>query len=83
VRHVQSVAFTAAQPCLLENDPKRARETLTELLGLLGSGRLRPVVYDGKYTLETLSQGLQDLENRKTWGKAVVRVREPVVRGKL
>ena len=67
----------------IENNPQRVRETWTELLGLFGSGRLKPVVYGGNYTLETLTQGLQDLENRKTWGKAVVRVREPAVKGKL
>jgi len=66
-----------------KNNPQRALETWAELLELFGSGRLKPVVYSGKYTLETLTQGLQDLENRKTWGKAVVRVREPAVKGKL
>ena len=66
-----------------ENNPERVSEVWAELLALLGSGRLKPAVYSGNYTLETLSQGLQDLENRKTWGKAVVHVRELVVRGKL
>ena len=41
------------------------------------------MVYKRKYTLETVGEGLQDLENRKTWGKAVVQVREPAVKGKL
>jgi NADPH2:quinone reductase len=58
-------------------------EVWTELLALFASGRLKPVVYDGHYTLETLDQGLQDLENRKTWGKTVVRIQEPAARGKL
>jgi NADPH:quinone reductase-like Zn-dependent oxidoreductase len=66
-----------------KNNPQRVRETWTELLGLFGSGRLKPAVYTRNYTLETLTQGLQDLENRKTWGKAVVRVREPAAKGKL
>lgn len=66
-----------------KNNPKRVGETWTELLELLASGRLKPVVYSGSYTLETLTQGLQDLEDRRTWGKAVVRVREPAVKGKL
>ncbi|KAH9957082.1 NAD(P)-binding protein [Russula dissimulans] len=64
-------------------DPKRASEVWVALLALFASGRLQPVVYDGHYTLETLSQGLQDLEDRKTWGKVVVRVRERGVKGKL
>ncbi|KAH9033211.1 alcohol dehydrogenase [Lactarius deliciosus] len=66
-----------------KNNPEHVGETWRELLELLASGRLKPVVYIGEYTLETLTQGLQDLENRKTWGKAVVRVREPAVKGKL
>jgi len=40
-------------------------------------------VYNGHYTLGTLSRGLQDLEDRKTWGKVVVRVRESSARGRL
>jgi NADPH2:quinone reductase len=47
-----------------------------ELLALLASGRVRPVVYERVYTLETLVQGLDDLEKRRTWGKAIVRVRD-------
>ncbi|KAI0267827.1 NAD-P-binding protein [Gloeopeniophorella convolvens] len=62
---------------------KRMPVVWKELLELLGSGRLKPVIYDANYTLETLSQGLQDLESRKTWGKAIVRVREPAARSKL
>lgn len=64
-------------------DPKRVGEVWAELLSLFASGRLKPVVYDGHYTLDTLTRGLQDLEDRKTWGKVVVHVREPAVRAKL
>ncbi|KAF8501790.1 NAD-P-binding protein [Russula emetica] len=63
--------------------PTRVSNVWTELLALFASGRLKPVVYNGHYTLSTLSQGLQDLEDRKTWGKVVVRVRESSARGKL
>ncbi|KAF8268474.1 hypothetical protein EI94DRAFT_1727604 [Lactarius quietus] len=67
-----------------QKDPQHVRETWTELLELFASGRLKPVVYSGKYTLETVVEGLQDLENRKTWGKAVARVREQrAIKGKL
>jgi NADPH2:quinone reductase len=66
-----------------ENDPKRAREIWAELLAMFASGRLQPAVYRGYYTLDTLTQALGDLEGRKTWGKVVVRIREPAVRGKL
>ncbi|KAF8486301.1 NAD-P-binding protein [Russula ochroleuca] len=66
-----------------KNKTTRVSEVWTELLALFASGRLKPVVFNGRYTLGTLTQGLQDLENRKTWGKVVVHVREPSARGKL
>jgi len=66
-----------------QTKPTRVNEVWTELLALFASGRLKPAVYNGHYTLGTLSQGLQDLEERKTWGKVVVRVREPSTKGRL
>jgi NADPH:quinone reductase-like Zn-dependent oxidoreductase len=60
-------------------NPKRLAEVWQELLALLASGKLKPVLFTG-YTLD---EGLDDLEHRRTWGKAVVRVREPPVPGKL
>jgi NADPH2:quinone reductase len=66
------------------HDPERVAGAWRELLELFASGRLKPVVYSGRYyTLETLTQALQDLEERKTWGKAVVRVRESPALGRL
>ena len=72
-----------AEKILAGKNPKRVGEVWAELLALFASGRLKPVVYDGRYTLDTLARGLQDLEDRKTWGKVVVRVREPTGRAKL
>ena len=72
-----------AENLLAGKNPKRVGEVWAELLALFASGRLKPVVYDGRYTLDTLTRGLQDLEDRKTWGKVVVRVREPTGRAKL
>lgn len=72
-----------AEKILAGKNPKRVGEVWAELLALFASGRLKPVVYDGRYTLDTLTRGLQDLEDRKTWGKVVVRVREPTGRAKL
>ncbi|GBE81072.1 Quinone oxidoreductase-like protein [Sparassis crispa] len=46
------------------------------LLGLFASGRATPVVYTEVFPLERLSDGLSALEQRKTWGKVVVRVRD-------
>jgi NADPH2:quinone reductase len=67
--------YAANQSLVSENEPARAVQVWTELLGLLGAGRVRPVVYNQVYTLENLIQGLKDLEDRKTWGKAIVQVR--------
>lgn len=43
---------------------------------LLSSGRLTPVVYPEIYSLEKLTDGLAALESRKTWGKAIIRVKD-------
>ena len=42
---------------------------------MISENRLNPVVYEQTYTLDTLVQGLDDLEKRRTWGKAIARVR--------
>ncbi len=59
------------------NESERIPEVWDALLELFSSGKVVPVVmepiYDG---LESLSRGLSDLQNRKTWGKAVVRVKD-------
>jgi len=46
------------------------------LLDLLTSGRVKPVVYTDVFPLERLADGLVALEQRKTWGKVVTRMRE-------
>ena len=51
---------------------------------MLQSRKVTPVVYPEIYSLERLSDGLVALEDRRTWGKAVVRVRdEPAPPAKL
>ena len=50
---------------------------------MLVKKRVNPVVFSHTYTLESATQGLDDLEQRKTWGKAVTRVREEPVTAKL
>ena len=42
----------------------------------MASGRVKPVTYSTIYTLENLAEGLKAIEERKTWGKAIVQVRE-------
>ncbi|KAG7449512.1 alcohol dehydrogenase [Guyanagaster necrorhizus] len=53
------------------------------VLDLLSSGRVSPVNYTEVYTLETIRDGLAALENRKTWGKAIVRVKDETEKAKL
>ena len=43
---------------------------------LFASGQVKPVVYSEVWPLERTAEGLAALEKRKTWGKAVVRIRE-------
>ncbi|PCH43592.1 NAD(P)-binding protein [Wolfiporia cocos MD-104 SS10] len=45
------------------------------LLDLLSTGRVKPVVYGDIYPLERIADGLAALEQRKTWGKVVTRIR--------
>ncbi|KAA1467255.1 alcohol dehydrogenase [Dentipellis sp. KUC8613] len=60
----------------IEKNPAHIPEVWKALQELLSSGRVKPSVYAKTYTLGTVGQALSDLENRKTWGKAVVRVRD-------
>ncbi|KAH9917875.1 alcohol dehydrogenase, partial [Epithele typhae] len=43
---------------------------------LVASGRAKPVVYSETYPLDRLADGLSALEQRKTWGKVIVHVRD-------
>lgn len=45
---------------------------------LFSSGRAKPVNYTEVYPLEKLSDGLDALERRETWGKAIVRVKDEI-----
>ncbi|KAK1924379.1 NAD(P)-binding protein [Papiliotrema laurentii] len=62
-------------------DPQHAVQVVSEVLGLLSSGKLKPILYEKVYNgLETVSEALQDLEGRKTWGKGVIRIRPSTLR---
>jgi NADPH2:quinone reductase len=54
-------------------------------MSLLSSGKVVPILYEPVYDgLDDVTQALADLEGRKTWGKAVIRVRrDPGERAKL
>ena len=66
-------------------DPKYGHEVVQKVLDLVQSGKVDSILYDTLYDgLDNVKQGLLDLEGRKTWGKAVVRVRkEDEARAKL
>ncbi|WWC89477.1 uncharacterized protein L201_004401 [Kwoniella dendrophila CBS 6074] len=58
-------------------DPAAAAKVIKNVLSLLASGKVKQVIYDKPYVgLDQVSQGLHDIESRKVWGKAVVRIRE-------
>ncbi|THH30438.1 hypothetical protein EUX98_g3760 [Antrodiella citrinella] len=59
-----------------KNEREHMPVVWNDLLELLTSGRAKPVIYTDIYPLEQYAAGLKDLEDRKTWGKAVIRVRE-------
>jgi NADPH:quinone reductase len=50
---------------------------------MMASGRIRPVVFSEVYPLEKIKYGLAALEARKTWGKAIIRVKEEMTSSKL
>jgi NADPH2:quinone reductase len=70
---------------VIGKDPARAAQVVSEVLGLLAEKKLRPVIYEPIYEgLEEVGKGLKDLEERKIWGKGVVRIRkERNVKAKL
>jgi len=44
---------------------------------LVEDGKIRPVIYKEDYWgLETVSRALEDVRERKTWGRAVIRISE-------
>ncbi|KAJ6499270.1 NAD(P)-binding protein [Mycena sanguinolenta] len=59
------------------NEPDHMPTVYKTFLDLLTSGRVTPpAVYKDTYSLDNLADGLHALETRKTWGKAVVKVKE-------
>ncbi|KAJ7188200.1 alcohol dehydrogenase [Mycena filopes] len=69
-----------------QREPEHMPTVYRSFLDLLESGRVTsPVVYREVFKLDKLVDGLSALENRKTWGKAVARVKdeERVVKARL
>lgn len=60
-----------------KNEVDKIPECWNALLEMFEQKRIKPTVFSRVYKgLEELPQGLMDLSERKTWGKAVVRIRE-------
>jgi NADPH2:quinone reductase len=55
----------------LARDPSRLPRAAERLLAMAGTGEIDPLVYP-PYPMERGAQALQDLADRRTWGKAVV-----------
>ena len=51
--------------------------TFISLNRIIESGRAEPVLYHEKYTLDNIAQGLEAIQKRMTYGKAIIRIREP------
>lgn len=60
-----------------KNEVDKIPEAWNALLDMLKKKTIKATVFDRIYKgLEELPQGLEDLSQRRTWGKAVVRVRD-------
>ncbi|CAL1707506.1 unnamed protein product [Somion occarium] len=59
-----------------KHEPSHVPEVWKALLDLFSSGRAKPVLYTEIFPLEKVAEGLHQLEQRKTWGKAIVRIRD-------
>ncbi|WVR07176.1 hypothetical protein IAU60_004217 [Kwoniella sp. DSM 27419] len=65
-------------------DPAAVHRIFKAVLELLATGKVKQVLYNKPYVgLDKVSEGLKDIEDRKVWGKAVVRIREDTERAKL
>ncbi|KAJ7497326.1 hypothetical protein FB451DRAFT_1211012 [Mycena latifolia] len=62
-------------------EPGHMPSVYKAFIDLLASGRIPPpgpVVYKKVYSLDSLADGLGALENRQTWGKVIIRVKDEV-----
>jgi len=56
-------------------DPEETAKIWKGLSTMLDQGLLKPTLYERQYIgLGSVSTALQDLSNRKVWGKAVIRI---------
>ncbi|KAN0091096.1 hypothetical protein V8E55_004662 [Tylopilus felleus] len=59
-----------------QKEPSRIPAVWKELQSLFASGKVKPIIYPTVYPLEKAMEGLDAVQRRETWGKAVVRVRD-------
>ncbi|KAH7339535.1 NAD(P)-binding protein [Rhizoctonia solani] len=60
----------------MKNDVSHVPSVWKALFELFESGKVKPVVFSEVYQgLEQVSSGLEALEQRKTWGKAIVQIK--------
>jgi NADPH:quinone reductase-like Zn-dependent oxidoreductase len=45
-------------------------------ISLFAAGRIKPVMYSEIYPLERVADGLSAVEQRRTWGKVIIRVKD-------
>jgi NADPH2:quinone reductase len=60
----------------VRNEPFRVPETWEALMHMFKTKKIFPTIFEHVYEgLDSVPQGLKDLADRKTWGKAIVRIR--------
>ncbi|KAI4617503.1 hypothetical protein J4E80_005706 [Alternaria sp. BMP 0032] len=58
-------------------DPQRTQDVWDGFMKLVEDGKIRPVIYKEDYWgLEAVSRALEDVRERKAWGRAVIRACE-------
>ena len=77
-------ARASAYPCCLEGTIgvcpclfSFSSQVINNEFRLLSSGKVVPVNYSETFTLDNLAEGLGAIEQRQTWGKAIVKIQEP------
>jgi len=60
----------------LRKEPARVPKVWEGIFQILSSEKVTPVVFQEVFPLEKLADALCALENRKTWGKVVVRIKD-------
>ncbi|KAG9006365.1 hypothetical protein FRB94_000829 [Tulasnella sp. JGI-2019a] len=66
-----------------KNEPDHPPKVWSELLKLYRDGKVKPIIYSEVYEPDALAKGLKDIAERKTWGKAVMRIQDPEPTAKL